>query len=255
MGQALCKLALDEPSLELVGAIEAPAYPGIGDDIAGVIGRRDTGISFTSDVLKGAKDADVLIDFTRPQVTLSTLKTLKETGVETVIIGTTGFNQDEMLALQAWSRSFAIVFSGNFSLGVNMLAVLVERAAKSLGDEWDIEVLETHHRHKVDAPSGTALLLGDAAAKGRGYHLKNIRLAPYDGDTGERPAGKIGFSVRRSGGVIGEHEVSFGAMEEVLSLSHQALDRNVFARGALKAAEWAAGKAPGWYTMKNVLGL
>lgn len=255
MGQALSGLALSDPDLELFGATEAPVFPGIGKDIGEILGERDTGVQLTTDLEAAAQGAHAYVDFTRPQATLSALAALKGTGVKAVVIGTTGFTQDELLALQEWSQHYAIVFSGNFSLGVNMLAELVRRAAKSLGPEWDIEVLETHHRHKVDAPSGTALLLGEAAADGRGAPLDDLRLPPYDGVTGERPEGKIGFSVRRSGGVIGEHEVSFGAMEEVLSLSHTALDRRVFARGAMKAAQWAVGKPAGWYSMKHVLGL
>ncbi len=255
MGRTLSTLTYEADDLELVGVTEAPMFDGIGKDIGELIGKGKTGLTLTSDVSVAASDANVLIDFTRPKVTLSTIAALKGTHTRALVIGTTGFSKDELLALQEWSRDYAIVYSGNYSLGVNMLAALVERAAKSLGEDWDIEVLETHHRHKVDAPSGTALLLGEAAAEGRGSDLEALKLPPYDGVTGERPAGKIGFSVRRSGGVIGEHEVSFGSEEEILSLSHTALNRNVFARGALKAAKWAADKPAGWYSMKDVLGL
>ncbi len=230
-------------------------FDGLGKDVGELTGHGRTGVELTSDVSAAAADANVLVDFTRPKATLSAIAGLKGTHVRALVIGTTGFSPDEFLALQEWSRQYAIVYSGNYSLGVNMLAALVERAAASLGDDWDIEVLETHHRHKVDAPSGTALLLGEAAAKGRGNPLDDLRLPPYDGVTGEREAGKIGFSVRRSGGVIGEHDVTFGSEEEILTLAHTALNRNVFARGALKAAQWAADKPAGWYSMKDVLGL
>lgn len=255
MGQALATLTLDASDLTLTGVTEAPMYDGIGKDIGELIGRGKTGLTLTTDVTAASADAQAFIDFTRPKATLAAIEALKGTSVRALVIGTTGFSSDEFLALQEWSRDFAIVYSGNYSLGVNMLSALVEQAAKSLGDDWDIEVLETHHRHKVDAPSGTALLLGEAAARGKGEDLEDLRLPPYDGVTGERPKGKIGFSVRRSGGVIGEHEVTFGSEEEILSLAHTALDRRVFARGALRAAKWAADKSPGWYSMKDVLGL
>ena len=255
MGQALCKLVIASENMTLVGATEAPSFHGIGEDVGAFIGERSTGIKLTSDVSQAVEQADVFIDFTRPNVTLSALAAMQGSGVKSVIVGTTGLSNDQLLALQEWSRDYALVYSGNYSLGVNMLAELVRRAAQSLGPDWDIEVLETHHRHKVDAPSGTALLLGEAAAEGRGASLKDLRLAPYDGVTGERPEGKIGFSVRRSGGVIGEHDITFGTEEEILSLSHTALNRDVFARGALKAAEWGATQPAGWYSMKDVLGL
>ena len=255
MGQALTRLAMEDDALEVAGVTEAPDNPAQGQDIGEFTGLGKTGLCLSSDLSRAAAAADVSVDFTRPHVTLAAIEALRETNVKSLVIGTTGFSDSELIALQANASRFAIVYSGNYSLGVNMLSALVEIASKSLGVDWDIEVLETHHRHKVDAPSGTALMLGDAAAKGRGKHLKDLRLAPYDGLTGERPSGQIGFSVRRSGGVIGEHEVSFGSEEEILTLSHSALNRNVFARGALSAAKWAANQPPGWYDMKDVLGL
>lgn len=255
MGRALSTLTIDDPSLKLVGATEAPAFHDLGVDIGELLGKGKTGVALMSDVNAAAGDASCFIDFTRPKATLAAMEALKGTSVRCVVVGTTGMSDEEITALQGYSDRYAIIYSGNYSLGVNMLAALVERAAKSLGEDWDIEILETHHRHKVDAPSGTALLLGEAAADGRDVDLKDVRLAPYDGITGERPAGKIGFSVRRSGGVIGEHEVSFGSEEETLTLAHSALNRNVFARGALKAAKWGADQPAGWYSMKDVLGL
>ena len=255
MGQTLCGLIMADADLTLQGVTEAPSYSGLGKDIGEVMGQGKLGLTLTSDVSAAGADANCFIDFTRPKATLSAIDGLTGTHVSCLVIGTTGFTSDEFLALQERSRDYTIIYSGNFSLGVNMLSALVERAAKSLGEDWDIEVLETHHRHKVDAPSGTALLLGEAAAKGRGEPLEELRLPPYVGVTGERLAGKIGFSVRRSGGVIGEHDVTFGSEEEILSLSHTALNRQVFARGALQAAKWGAKQPPGWYSMKDVLGL
>ncbi|MAP94189.1 MAG: 4-hydroxy-tetrahydrodipicolinate reductase [Ponticaulis sp.] len=255
MGQALSHLTLGDEALDLVGVTEAPSYHGIGKDVGEVIGIGKTGVLLCSDVATASEQAQCYVDFTRPKATFAAINALRGSPVRALVIGTTGFTEDELVALKENSKDFAIVYSGNYSLGVNMLSALVEQAANALGDDWDLEILETHHRHKVDAPSGTALLLGEAAAKGRGAALSDLRLPPYDGLTGERPPGRIGFSVRRSGGVIGEHQVTFGSMEETLSLSHTALDRKVFARGALRAAKWVSAQPPGWYSMRDVLGL
>ncbi|MCF6328551.1 MAG: 4-hydroxy-tetrahydrodipicolinate reductase, partial [Henriciella sp.] len=161
---------------------------------------------------------------------------------------------EEAMIVQA-SKRLVIVKAGNYSLGVNLLEALVRQAALRLGDDWDIEILETHHRRKIDAPSGTALMLGEAAAQGRGASLSDLRSAPYNGPDAKRQTGSIGFAVRRTGDVIGEHEVSFGSDLETITLSHTALDRAVFAHGAIKAAEWAAGQKPGMYGMSDVLGI
>ncbi len=202
-----------------------------------------------------AANADLWIDFTTPEATISALDALGGTKVRAAIIGTTGFSADQEARIAAHAKRVAIVKSGNFSLGVNLLAALVEEAASKLGADWDIEIFEAHHRGKVDAPSGTALMLGDAAARGRGKALKELRLPPRDGVTGARKDGGIGFASLRAGGIVGEHAVTFGAAREVLTLSHQALDRGLFADGALAAALWAADKPPGSYAMRDVLAL
>jgi 4-hydroxy-tetrahydrodipicolinate reductase len=201
-----------------------------------------------------AKLADVWIDFTIPKATLAALAALPGTPVRAAIIGTTGFDRAGEDAIAKAAEQIAIVKSGNFSLGVNMLAALVAQAAARLSD-WDIEIVEAHHRRKIDAPSGTALLLGEAAAEARSLLLNKVRAAPRDGMTGPRPADEIGFSSIRAGGIIGEHDVIFATEEEYLRLSHVALDRALFARGALAAARWAADKKPGLYSMRDVLGL
>jgi 4-hydroxy-tetrahydrodipicolinate reductase len=202
-----------------------------------------------------ASNADVWIDFTTPAATIAALSALTQTKVRAAIIGTTGLSAtDDALVAEAAKR-IAIVRSGNFSLGVTLLAALVEQAAAKLGAGWDIEIHEAHHRRKVDAPSGTALMLGDAAARGRGKALSDLQLPPRDGVTGARRDGGIGFSVTRAGGIVGEHDVTFASEREVVTLSHQALDRAVFADGALAAALWAADKPPGLYSMRDVLGL
>jgi 4-hydroxy-tetrahydrodipicolinate reductase len=222
---------------------------------------RDARFSVAGTTTRGASasgaaaSADVWIDFTTPEATIAAVDALSGSKVRAAIIGTTGLlaQQDERIA--EYAKRIAIVRSGNFSLGVNLLAALVQDAASKLGANWDIEIFEAHHRRKVDAPSGTALMLGEAAARGRGKALKDLRLPPNNGVTGLRKDGGIGFASLRAGGIVGEHEVKFAAEREVLTLSHQALDRGLFADGALAAALWAADKPPGLYTMRDVLGV
>ncbi|TCP74203.1 dihydrodipicolinate reductase [Rhizobium sp. PP-CC-2G-626] len=172
------------------------------------------------------------------------------------MIGATGFEPEEVTRIGEATRRVPIVRSGNFSIGVNMLVCLVSQIASTFPAEaWDIEVVEAHHKRKIDAPSGTALMLGEAAARGRGVSLASVERRGRDGITGERPPGEIGFAVLRGGGIVGEHSVMFAAGEEVVTLSHSALDRSMFARGALAAARWIVGRAPGEYDMQDVLGL
>lgn len=251
MGRQLIGAAIDAGH-KVTGGSEAPGSDQIGKDLGALGGEEPTGTLVTSDVAAAAETADVWIDFTVPAATLAALST---TSAPAFVIGTTGFSEAEEQQIKAASASAAIVKAGNFSLGVNLLEALVKQAASRLGAEWDIEVLETHHRHKVDAPSGTALMLGEAAAAGRAAPLSEIRAAPYDGPDAKRNPGEIGFSVRRSGGVIGDHEVTYASEMEILSLRHTALDRAVFAYGAIKAAEWIAAQPPGLYDMSDVLGV
>lgn len=255
MGQALVRAASADDRFRIVGVTERPGASAIGADIGVLSGLPVFGISALDDVQAAAADAKVWVDFTTPSATLQSLAALEGTGVRAAIIGTTGLSASEELKIAEASKRLAVVRSGNFSLGVNLLAALVEQAARTLGPGWDIEISETHHRRKVDAPSGTALLLGEAAAAGRDATLDALRLAPHDGPASERREGGIGFSVRRGGGVIGEHAVGFLSEREVLTLSHQALDRSLFADGALAAAFWAAEKPPGLYSMRDVLSL
>ncbi len=240
---------------EVVGGSEAPGGSAIGRDLGSLAGLDPLGVLAAEQVSEAAKGAQIWIDFTVPRVTLDNLKYLSDLGVQVVVIGTTGFSDTEENEIAAAARSLAIVKAGNFSLGVNLLEALVKQTAARLGPDWDIEIQETHHKHKVDAPSGTALMLGRAAALGRAEDLSAVKRAPYDGPDAKRVAGEIGFSVRRSGGVIGDHEVTFGSEMEIVSLRHIALDRAVFAHGAIKAAEWCAGQPAGLYDMTDVLGL
>jgi 4-hydroxy-tetrahydrodipicolinate reductase len=250
MGRALIRAAGEYGDLAVTAGTERPDAPEVGEKIHPV---GDTIIHGAP--REAALRADVWMDFTVPKATLSALSALAGTPVRTAIIGTTGFDAKDERVIQDAAKALAIVKSGNFSLGVNVLAALVRQAAAKLGADWDIEIVEAHHRRKIDAPSGTALLLASAAAEARGVDLEKVRGGPREGVTGPRHEGAIGFSVIRGGGVIGEHDVIFATDEEYLRLSHVALDRALFARGALLAARWASNKPPGLYSMRDVLGL
>jgi 4-hydroxy-tetrahydrodipicolinate reductase len=199
--------------------------------------------------------ADVVIDFTTARASAALAEACAARGGPALVIGSTGYEEADLARLAEASTRIPILRAGNFSLGVNMLMGLVAQAARALPADYDIEVFEAHHRRKIDAPSGTALMLGEAAAQGRGVALGDVARRTRDGITGERPPGEIGFSVMRGGGIIGEHSVVFASDEEVLTLSHSAIDRGLFAKGAAAAARWLAGKPPGAYDMQDVLGL
>lgn len=198
---------------------------------------------------------DVVVDFTTAEASAALARRCAGAGKPALVIGSTGFDAAQRKAVEDAARSIPIVFSGNFSLGVNVLVGLVAQAAARLGPEdWDIEIFEAHHRRKADAPSGTALMLGEAAAWARSGDLEGLRDPPRNGVTGPREAGRIGFSVLRGGGIVGDHSVTFAAEDEILTLSHSARDRSLFARGAVEAAVWVAGRGPGLYDMQDVLG-
>ena len=200
--------------------------------------------------------ADVVIDFTSGEASAELARAAAERGGVCLVIGSTGFSPEQEAAVAQAAARVAIVKAGNFSLGVNLMLGLVERAARSLGSEaYDVEVFEAHHRRKIDAPSGTALMLGQAAAEGRGVALGDAAVRVRDGITGPRAEGSIGFSVMRGGGIVGEHSVVFAAEDEILTFSHSARDRSLFARGAVEAAAWVNGRPPGLYDMQHVLGL
>jgi 4-hydroxy-tetrahydrodipicolinate reductase len=262
MGRALIAAALADRRVRITGASEHPASPALGRDAGTLAGQDAIGVAVGATVAGAMAGARVWIDFTTPSASLAALDALTEMTrrggpPSTVILGTTGLDEQGQDRVRRAAGQLVIVQSGNFSLGVNVLAGLVRQAASRLGPGWDIEITEAHHRRKVDAPSGTALLLGEAAAAGRGASaLSQLRLAPYDGFTGERQVGGIGFSVVRGGGVVGDHAVSLISELEQLTLSHHARDRSIFAAGAIEAAVWAAGgQAPGLYAMTDVLGL
>ncbi|MBD0413587.1 4-hydroxy-tetrahydrodipicolinate reductase [Oryzicola mucosus] len=255
MGQALIRAISAIDGARLVAAVERPDSPRIGQDAGELAGIGKNGIVIADDPLPAFAKADGVLDFTSPASTVEFAGYAAQARIAHVI-GTTGCGAEDDERIAAAARHAPIVKSGNMSLGVNLLAVLVEQAAKALGpDDFDIEVLEMHHRHKVDAPSGTALLLGQAAAIGREVALADHSVRVRDGHTGARAAGTIGFATLRGGSVVGDHSVILAGSGERITLSHVAEDRSIFARGAVKAALWAHGRKPGLYSMRDVLGL
>jgi 4-hydroxy-tetrahydrodipicolinate reductase len=251
MGQALARAA--GPEFSIVGVTEHAASPLIGAALPVETGSGVITLKVTNDPAVAGKQARAWIDFTTPEACLNALERLKTSNIHAAIIGTTGFTEEEEDRLAAMGERFAIVRSGNFSIGVNLLLRLVEEAARTLGQDWDIEICEAHHRHKVDAPSGTALMIGEAAARGRGSRLSDLMTTTYATQKATRRPGDIGVSSRRAGGVIGDHEAMFASEAEILTLAHRAVDRSIFARGALRAAQWAIEARPGLYSMQDVL--
>ncbi len=254
MGRAVVAEVLKTPGATLAGGFERPGGPDIGKDIGVLAGLDAIGLNVEDAPAKGLKRAGVMIDFTAPGASVDNAKAAAEQGVAHVI-GTTGFSTAEEAEIADIARRIAVVKSGNMSVGVNVLTALVEAAAKALSKDYDIEITEAHHRLKVDAPSGTALMLGRAAARGRGADFEKKAAGMTGSRAGQRKEGDIGFAVIRGGGVIGEHEVAFAGAQEVIRLSHSAIDRGLFAKGAVAAAKWAIGKPPGLYSMRDVLGL
>ncbi len=254
MGQILVKTIAESQDAVLSGAIERPGSAALGRDAGEAAGLGRLGVAITDDRLQALLKADGVIDFTAPAATVEVAALAAQARIAH-IVGTTGLTASDLAKIEAAARHAAIVRSGNMSLGVNLLAGLVEKVARTLGADWDVEILEMHHRMKVDAPSGTALLLGEAAAKGRDIALADHSVRVRDGHTGPRKAGDIGFATLRGGSVVGDHSVIFAGPGERIELTHRAEDRGIFARGALRAALWARGRKPGLYSMFDVLGL
>ncbi|WP_189350262.1 MULTISPECIES: 4-hydroxy-tetrahydrodipicolinate reductase [unclassified Mesorhizobium] len=239
MGRQMAETVAADPRLDLAARFHRPGSAGEG------LVERDEALAL----------ADVVVDFTTPAASAELAKACAARGGPALVIGSTGFDAAELETIADAARKIAIVRSGSYSLGLNLLTGLVEQAARALGaDDCDIEIFEAHHRLKVDAPSGTALMLGEAAARGRGVRLDELARRTRDGVTGPRPAGEIGFAVLRGGSIVGEHSASFLGEAEALTLSHAAGDRSMFARGAIAAALWVAGQPPGEYGMRDVLG-
>jgi len=254
MGQMLIRTILDSDRAELAGASERAGHEWIGRDLGACMGGAEIGIAVSDDPLEVFARARAVIDFTAPAASLAHAELAAQARLVHVI-GTTGFAPEELEKLSAAARHAVIVRAGNMSLGVNLLTRLTRQVAAALDADFDIEITELHHRHKVDAPSGTALMLGEAAAAGRGVGLEAVSDRGRDGITGARARGHIGFAALRGGDVVGEHAVMFIGEGERITLSHVATDRAIFARGALKAALWGQGRKPGEYDMLDVLGL
>ena len=254
MGRVLARIIHETAGAELAGGLEAKGSPDVGGDIGELAGLGALGVTISDDPLELFTRIDGVVDFTVPAASLALAEISAQARIVHVI-GTTGIDEAGEAKIRAASRHARIVKSGNMSLGVNLLAAMVRKVAAALGEDFDIEVLEMHHKHKIDAPSGTALLLGQAAAAGRNLDLKSRSVRSRDGHTGARPAGDIGFATLRGGSVVGEHTVMFAGPAERIELTHKAESRDIFARGAVRAALWAMDKKPGLYSMTDVLGL
>lgn len=254
MGQMLARAVAQDARCELVGATALPDHEWIGRRLRDVLPDSASDVVVGAEAVDAIANADVVIDFTAPEATREHATLCAQAGAAHVI-GTTGLDADDLEHLTRCAVHTTIVRAGNFSLGVNLLTVLTRKVAEALGDDFDIEIVEMHHRHKVDAPSGTALMLGEAAAEGRGVALDDMRESGRDGLTGERQRGAIGFAALRGGDVVGEHQAIFAGTGERITLGHIASDRMLFARGAVAAAVWARDQAAGEYDMVDVLGL
>jgi 4-hydroxy-tetrahydrodipicolinate reductase len=254
MGRALTRVIAETPGAILSGALEAPGSELLGKDAGVLAGLPPNGVLLSADLWSLSAEADGILDFTVPRATIANVAIAAERGL-IHIIGTTGLSISDDAVIQSVTSRAIVVKSGNMSLGVNLLAALVKRVAQSLDQDFDIEILEMHHRAKIDAPSGTALMLGEAAAAGRGVALGRHSARGRDGQTGARKRGDIGFASLRGGSVTGDHSVIFAGAMERIELTHRAEDRTMFAQGAVKAALWARGKKPGLYSMADVLGL
>lgn len=254
MGQMLIKTVSESDKVRLVGAVEREGHDWVGRDVGEAMGGAALGVRVTDQPLEAFAKAQAVIDFTAPAATIAFAK-LAAQARAVHVIGTTGMTEEDIAQLEPCGRHAVIVRAGNMSLGVNLLTKLTQQVAAALDEDFDIEIIEAHHRHKMDAPSGTALMLGEAAAEGRGVDLKDVTDSGRDGITGARKRGDIGFTAIRGGDIIGEHDVMFACDGEQIILRHKATDRSLFAKGALKAAIWGQGQKPGEYDMFDVLGL
>jgi 4-hydroxy-tetrahydrodipicolinate reductase len=253
MGRMLIEAVLAAPDLALAGALDLAGSPALGQD-AGAFAGRDTGVAITSDLRAGLANAQVLIDFTRPEGTLAHLAVCRELGVKAVI-GTTGFSPTQKAEIGALAQHTALVMAPNMSVGVNVVLKLLDQAARALNQGYDIEVIEAHHRHKVDAPSGTALKMGEVLAGALGRNLADCAVYGREGVTGERDPSTIGFATIRGGDIVGDHTVLFAGTGERIEISHKSSSRAGYAQGSLRAARFLADKPSGLFDMNDVLGL
>lgn len=254
MGQMLVREVLSTEGCQLAGGTEGPGNPALGADVAAHASLPNCGLEIAADADALFAAADVVIDFTLPVATQNHLE-LAQKHQTSLVLGTTGHDADGLAAIEAAAKNIPIVKAMNFSIGVNVLFALTEQLSGILDEDYDIEIVEMHHKHKVDAPSGTALGLGEAAAKGRGVTLADVSERGRDGITGERKKGDIGFASLRGGDVVGEHSVIFAGESERVELTHKASSRGIFSKGAVRAASWTKAQTPGLYDMLDVLGL
>jgi 4-hydroxy-tetrahydrodipicolinate reductase len=254
MGRELVRVVYATPGCVLAGGTEPAGSIAIGQDLGFLAGLGSLGVKITDDPLAVIAEVDAILDFTTPEATIE-FAGLAANARIVHVIGTTGLSETAERAIEAAARHAVIVKAGNMSLGVNLLVALARKVAQALDEDYDIEIVEMHHRHKVDAPSGTALMLGRAAAEGRGIDLSTHSVRVRDGHTGERRRGDIGFAALRGGNVVGDHTVVFAGEGERIELTHRATDRGIFARGAVRAALWGRSKEPGLYDMMDVLGI
>jgi 4-hydroxy-tetrahydrodipicolinate reductase len=253
MGRMLIEAVVGAPDLQLHGALDVPGSPALGQDAAGFLGRT-SGIAITDDLTRGLSGADVLIDFTRPAGTLAHLARCLELGVKAVI-GTTGFDDAQQAQIAEFARHNAIMMAPNMSIGVNVVMQLLATAARALHEGYDIEIIEAHHRHKIDAPSGTALKMGEVVAAALGRDLKDCAVYAREGVTGERDPSTIGFATVRGGDIVGDHTVLFAGTGERIEITHRSSSRVTYAQGSLRAARFLADKTSGLFGMGDVLGL
>jgi len=253
MGRMLIEALMGTDDCQLAGALDVPGSPALGQDAAAFLGRT-SGVHIAADLRSGLANAQVLIDFTRPEGTLAHLAACRELGVK-MVIGTTGLNEAQKAEIAAQSRHIAIVHSPNMSVGVNVMMKLLDAAARALAQGYDIEIIEAHHRHKVDAPSGTALAMGETIAAALGRDLKQCAVYGREGITGERDPTTIGFATVRGGDIIGDHTVLFAGTGERIEITHKSSGRNTYAQGSLRAVRFLASREHGLFDMNDVLGL
>jgi 4-hydroxy-tetrahydrodipicolinate reductase len=251
MGRAIIQSALATPAVQVAAAVDRWDAPELGGDIAALVGRQNVGVSLAHDLSSAIDSFDVAVDFSSPEATLSTLE-ICGNGGKGVVIGTTGFSAAQQKTIEAAAKKIAICQSANFSIGVNVVLGMLEQAARCLSD-YDVEIVEAHHRSKVDAPSGTALKMGEVIAKALHRNLKDVAVYGREGNTGARDGKTIGFATIRAGDIVGEHTVIFAGESERVEITHRASSRMNFAAGALRAAVWVKGRGPGLYSMGDVL--
>ena len=252
MGKRIAALSFKDKELEISAAVESAGHPDIGKNLGDIIGLDRLFVDITGDLSSAVKGSDVIIDFTTPAATLSNLKIARDENIP-IVIGTTGITDEELKVIESSSKRVPVLFSSNMSIGVNLIFNIAPEAALALGEDYDIEIVEAHHNRKKDSPSGTAKTLLQNIADARGAQLKNIAIYGRKGSTGERPKGQICVHAIRGGNIVGEHTVIFAGEDETIEITHRAASRDVFAKGAIRAAKYIADKSPGLYDMQDVI--